>query len=218
MTDCTDTEALAMQWRRTPQQERSQQTVEALLSATATLLDEVGYDGLTTKAIAARAGTSIGAFYQFFANKEAAINELVQRYRGEIRRFLEDAVSRSGGGISVAWTDDAIAGLAHIYENLPGFRGVWSGQFAQSPLAEQAERLRREVFDALDDALGRAFPDVDADRRRRCLGMTLETAKLLLGSDQELVKQELPRMLGLYVSSYFGTGRAEDDAPAMPLS
>jgi AcrR family transcriptional regulator len=203
--------AATMQWRRTPQQERSQQTVEALLGATATLLDEVGYEGLTTKAIAARAGTSIGAFYQFFANKEAAINELVQRYRGEIRRFLEEAVSRSGGdGISVAWTDSAIAGLAQIYENLPGFHGVWSGQFAHTPLEAQAERLRREVFDALDDALGMAFPGIDAETRRRCLGMTLETAKLLLGSDQELVKQELPRLLGLYVSSYFGPARTDE--------
>jgi AcrR family transcriptional regulator len=211
MTDFKESAAMTMQWRRTPQQERSQQTVEALLSATATLLDEVGYDGLTTKAIAARAGTSIGAFYQFFANKDAAINELVQRYRGEIRRFLEDAVSRSGEGISVAWTDHAIAGLAQIYENLPGFRGVWSCQFAQPALDEQADRLRHEVFEALDDALGRAYPDVDSDRRRRCLGMTLETAKLLLGSDNELIKQELPRMLGLYVSSYFGSERGTGD-------
>jgi AcrR family transcriptional regulator len=210
MSEGLDCLTNSMPWRRTPQQERSQQTVEALLNATATLLDEVGYDALTTKAIAARAGTSIGAFYQFFANKEAAINELVQRYRGEIRCFLEDEVSRSGDGISVAWTDNAIAGLARIYENLPGFRGVWSGQFAQTSLESQAERLRGEVFDALDDALGQAFPEVDAESRRRCLRMTLETAKLLLGTEHELIRQELPRMLGLYVSSYFGSARAED--------
>ena len=61
------------QGRRKPRQQRGVATRDALLDATATLLDEVGYDGLTTKEIAVRAGTSIGAFYQFFANKDAAV-------------------------------------------------------------------------------------------------------------------------------------------------
>ena len=45
------------------------------------LVDEVGYERLTTKAIAARAGTSIGAFYQFFANKDDVIDALALRLK-----------------------------------------------------------------------------------------------------------------------------------------
>ncbi|MEV4649233.1 TetR family transcriptional regulator, partial [Saccharopolyspora sp. NPDC049357] len=46
--------------RRKPVQQRSAQRVEKMLAATAGLIDEVGYDGLTTTLIAERAGVAVG--------------------------------------------------------------------------------------------------------------------------------------------------------------
>ena len=66
--------------RRTPQQARSQQRVEEILQAASDLLIEEGYEGLTTSAIAKRAGISVGSLYQFFANKEAVLQALAERY------------------------------------------------------------------------------------------------------------------------------------------
>jgi AcrR family transcriptional regulator len=194
-----------VQRRRTPRQQRGQNTLDALLDATATLIDEVGYEQLTTKAIAARAGTSIGAFYQFFANKEAAVNELVQRYRRQVRENLGPAIGDPRDGISSAWVSRIIAGLAQIHRNMPGFRGVWSGRHRTGPLGDQARALRQEVFDVLDRILGDAFADVAVADRRRCLSIALETAYLLLSNvdDRKLVVTELQRMLAPYVASYF---------------
>lgn len=200
------------QRRRTPRQPRGQATLDALVSATATLIDEVGYETLTTKAIAARAGVSIGSFYQFFPNKDAAIGDLVQRYRGQVRTFLNGAIGAPEGfGISSAWISQIIAGLAEIYRNMPGFRGVWSGRQRTGPLGDQAHTLRQEVFDVLDAALADAYPGVAIDSRRRCLGIALETAYLLLSNidDKRLVFEELQRMLAPYLASYF--------APVMPV-
>ena len=194
-----------IQRRRTPRQQRGHDTLDALLVATATLIDEVGYEQLTTKAIAARAGMSIGSFYQFFPNKDAVINELVQRYRGEVRASLGSAIGDPRDGISSAWVSQIIAGLAQIHRNMPGFRGVWSGRHRTGPLGDQARALRQEVFDVLDQILNDAFPDVAAQDRRRCLGIALETAYLLLSNteDRKLVLAELQRMLGPYIASYF---------------
>ena len=192
--------------RKTPRQQRGQETLDALVAATADLMDEVGYEQLTTKAIAARAGMSIGSFYQFFANKEGVVNELVQRYRGQVRTYLAGAVGDPGhGGLSSAWVSQMILGLAQIYRNMPGFRGVWSGRHRTGPLGEQAHALRREVFDALDQALGDAFPNVSIEVRTRCLGIALETAYQLLSNvdDKRLAFEELQRMLGPYLASYF---------------
>jgi len=192
--------------RRTPRQQRGQQTRDVLVSATADLIDEVGYDRLTTKAIAARAGTSIGAFYQFFANKEDAIEALAERYRGRVRKFLSTAVGDPRrDGVTTAWVSQIIHGLAQIHRNMPGFRGVWSGRLRDGPLGERAGALRHEVFDALDEKLGGAFPDVAVEVRRRALTVALETAYLLLShlDDRELVAVELQRLLGLYLGSYF---------------
>jgi AcrR family transcriptional regulator len=194
------------QYRRKPRQQRGVATRDALLDATATLLDEVGYDALTTKEIAVRAGTSIGAFYQFFANKDAAVNELVRRYRERIHAYLTDAAEHvPAAGVSVEWTRDLLAGLRDIYRNLKGFRGVWLGRFETGPLNRQARALRQEVFDALDEGLARAFPHVAPDERQRCLTMVLDCATLMLAqaAHPEVAFEELHRMLGLYLASYF---------------
>jgi len=198
----------AAQRRKTPRQQRGQETLDGLVAATAALMDEVGYEQLTTKAIAARAGMSIGSFYQFFANKEGVVNELVQRYRGQVRTYLAGAVGDpDNGGLSSAWVSRMILGLAEIYRNMPGFRGVWSGRYRTGPLGEQAHALRREVFDALDQTLGDAFPNVSIEARKRCLGIALETAYQLLSNvdDKRLAFEELQRMLGPYLASYFST-------------
>ena len=195
-----------VQRRRTPRQQRGQQTLDALVNATATLIDEVGYELLTTKAIAARAGMSIGSFYQFFPNKDAIVNELVQRYRGQVRSYLAGAIGDPGrDGISSAWVSQIIVGLAQIYRNMPGFRGVWSNRHRTPPMGDQARALRQEVFDVLDQKLGEAFAHVPIDARQRCMHIALETAHLLLSNndDKKLVIVELQRMLGPYLASCF---------------
>lgn len=63
--------------RRTPSQERSVELVGKLLEATAQVLGEVGLEATSTNKIAARAGVAIGSIYQYFPNKEALIDALL---------------------------------------------------------------------------------------------------------------------------------------------
>lgn len=67
----------AISRRRTPSQERSVELVRRLLEATAQVLDEVGVEVTSTNKIAARAGVAIGSIYQYFRNKEALIDALL---------------------------------------------------------------------------------------------------------------------------------------------
>ena len=64
---------------RTPTQSRALKTVEALLSATQEILAEVGYDGVTSNAVAARAGLTPPAFYRYFKDKHMLLATLGQR-------------------------------------------------------------------------------------------------------------------------------------------
>src|SRR5437016_13390810 len=70
--------------RRIPQQQRGERRVADLLEAAASELSEVGYDATTMKAIAKRAGASIGAVYQYFPNKEAVVSALRTQYANEM--------------------------------------------------------------------------------------------------------------------------------------
>jgi AcrR family transcriptional regulator len=64
---------------REPRQRRAKEKVELILEATMRLLERDGLAALTTNAAAAKAGVSIGTLYQYFASKEAILDELARR-------------------------------------------------------------------------------------------------------------------------------------------
>ncbi len=69
--------------RKAPQQRRSQQTVAAILEATARILVEQGYEPLNTNRVAELAGVSVGSLYQYFPNKQALVLALAEKHFGE---------------------------------------------------------------------------------------------------------------------------------------
>jgi AcrR family transcriptional regulator len=69
--------------RRMPKQERARATVDAVIEAAARILIEDGYDRLNTNRVAELAGVSVGTLYQYFPNKEAIVEALVERIAEE---------------------------------------------------------------------------------------------------------------------------------------
>jgi AcrR family transcriptional regulator len=98
--DCQGAKDMASQARRKtrnlPSQERSRQTVEAILESTARILTERGFDGASTNLIAQKAGVSIGSLYQYFPNKEAVVGALIGQIYREDLSAIEVAFQRSG--------------------------------------------------------------------------------------------------------------------------
>jgi AcrR family transcriptional regulator len=78
---------------RVPRQERSRQKVELILEATMRLLDSQGIETLSTNAVAARAGVSIGTLYQFFANKQAILDALADRETARMAERVMEAMA-----------------------------------------------------------------------------------------------------------------------------
>lgn len=66
--------------RKSPRQDRSRETVEVILEATARVLVDVGYDRASTNRIAEVAGISIGSLYRYFPSKEALVAALCERH------------------------------------------------------------------------------------------------------------------------------------------
>jgi len=83
--------------RKTPRQERSRATVEALLDATTDILIRHGYAKLTTNRIADRAGVNIASLYQYFPGKEAIVAELRSRHGAEQRAAVRGVLSERRG-------------------------------------------------------------------------------------------------------------------------
>lgn len=79
--------------RKQPVQERSRQTVRAILEATSQVLVQRGYEGATTGAVVERAGVSIGTLYQYFPNKESLVAALINEHVDEVLTLVETALT-----------------------------------------------------------------------------------------------------------------------------
>jgi len=74
--------------RHIPQQERSIQRVNLILTTADALFAEVGYDAVTTNQIATQAALPIGSLYQFFEDKATILQALAVRYRAGLAQLL----------------------------------------------------------------------------------------------------------------------------------
>lgn len=98
-----------------------------MLEACATLIDELGYDGVTTTLIAERAGVAVGSLYQFFPDKRAVVQALTKRnldrFTAEIDRRLDWVNLRNW------WdgVDEMIDIYVEMYRTVPGFARVRFG-------------------------------------------------------------------------------------------
>ncbi|MFF6993956.1 TetR family transcriptional regulator [Streptomyces sp. NPDC008313] len=177
--------------RRPPVQRRSAERLTRILDACAGLLDEVGYEELSTRAVAQRAGVPIGSVYRFFGNKRAMVGALAQR---NLERFSERIVRRlaetdgdgeplirrdgnPGGGWRAA-VDAVLDEYLVMKRTAPGFSLVDFGN--QIPVGardtEPNHRVAGRLADLLAEFVGRA-PD---DGLRRTVLVAVETADTLV--------------------------------------
>ncbi|GHH92241.1 TetR family transcriptional regulator [Streptomyces capillispiralis] len=186
-------------------QRRSAERLARILDACAELLDEVGYDDLSTRAVAERAGVPIGSVYRFFGNKRQMADALAQR---NLERFSERVTERLKVTGEQGWRhamDVVLDEYLDMKRTAPGFSLVDFGN--QIPVgarrAEPNHRVADRLTDLLSLYLGR---DTDEDLRRTFL-IAVETADALVHlafrispEGDERVIGELREMLRAYLA------------------
>lgn len=114
--------------RTEPTQRRSTQRLDALLDAAAEIVDETGFERLTTQMVAERAGASIGTVYRYFPDRVALVQALRER---SIRRFRERVADDMAIAEIETWrdvVDVALDACAALYRDEPGFTVVHAGR------------------------------------------------------------------------------------------
>ncbi|MFF9212345.1 MULTISPECIES: TetR family transcriptional regulator [unclassified Streptomyces] len=164
--------------RRAPVQRRSAERLTRILDACADLLDEVGYDALSTRAVALRAGVPIGSVYRFFGNKRQMADALAQR---NLDRYTERVTERLGTVTRGDWRaamDAILDEYLAMKRTAPGFSLVDFGNQIPigTPHAEPNLRVAGPLTDLLADFLGRE-PD---EELRRTFLVAVETADTLV--------------------------------------
>jgi AcrR family transcriptional regulator len=119
--------------RRRPAQRRSLERVGRMLDECARLLDEVGYDALTTKEVARRAEVPIGTFYQFFSDKQGLVRALGLR---NLDVFLQRITAKLADAKLAHWTDAVdlmIDEFVEMKHGTPGFGVMDFGEVLLGP-------------------------------------------------------------------------------------
>jgi AcrR family transcriptional regulator len=166
--------------RRVPVQERSAARVQRMLDACAELVDELGYDGLSTTLLAERAGVAIGSVYQFFPDKRAVVQAVTVRnletYLQRIsRRFTE-------GGLQHWWdgVDAVIDEYVEMQRGTPGFRGLHFGDIVDTHLLDEHRDNNDVIVGKLRDVLAERFDLVADERLDFALTIAVETGDALI--------------------------------------
>jgi AcrR family transcriptional regulator len=159
--------------RRAPVQRRSTERLERILDACARELDESGYEHLSTRAVAVRAGVPIGSVYRFFSDKRAMTDALAHR---NLDDFLDRAAARlAEPGTGSDWrtaVDVLVDEYTAMKRTAAGFALVDFGVPGET---------NQDLADRLPALLGdRLTADASDPRLRLALIIAVETADAAL--------------------------------------
>ncbi|MGN8050460.1 TetR family transcriptional regulator [Curtobacterium sp. 22159] len=127
--------------RNEPVQARSSARLAGLLDAAAGVIDEIGFERLTTAMVAERAGASIGTVYRYFPDRIAVVEALAIRCTQRLAERFVSALDESG---AATWQDacDALIDVtAEMYHSEPGFRAIRFGDAADTGSGESEDRM-----------------------------------------------------------------------------
>ncbi|WP_329018025.1 TetR family transcriptional regulator [Micromonospora rifamycinica] len=151
-----------------------------MLNACAELVDEVGYEGLTTTLLAERAEVAIGSVYQFFPDKRAIVQALTLR---TMEAYLQRLDERFASDDLTHWWDGVDAGIDEyicMHRTVPGFRTLHFGDVVDLHLLDEQRDNNGVIADQLARVLTERFGMTDEPRLRFCLEIAVEAADALI--------------------------------------
>ena len=113
--------------RREPKQQRSRQTVEAVLEAVRLVARRHGAEAITTNRIAEAAGVSSGSLYQYFPEKQGIFEALHDRHVDKVRHVIERAMTQCTSVSLDEFARELVEGLANVHAEDAGLHEIVSG-------------------------------------------------------------------------------------------
>lgn len=192
--------------RRSPVQERSQETVQRIFRVTSRLLATMPLDQITTSRISREADVSIGALYRFFPDKQSIVDAIAVRHMDEFRATFESRLTSMNFSDGPAFLGSVIDAFVAFLESRPDFQRIAFGQISAGtrksqtdPNASGAGLLKRFMIETL------GMPDLSSlDLQLR---IAIETGERLFAyafeqsdvAERARVVAEIKRLLSSYL-------------------
>lgn len=141
-----------------PRQERSRATMTQILDAAAQILETKSFDELTVAEVVEAAGTSVGAFYGRFRDKDGLLQALDERFFDEFEARFHALLATPGWGEQplARLVQDAVAFIVTTYSHDQGvlrslnLKGRLHGD---SRFRQREQRAWNELFPRLQAIL-----------------------------------------------------------------
>lgn len=195
--------------RTEPVQRRSSARLNALLDAAAAIVDEIGFDRLTTGVVAERAHASIGTVYRYFPDRLVLLLALRSRAVKRFRELVVEKVREGKQSEVAAAVGSAIDAFVQMHHTEPGFRIVrFEGASAVPGEGDQeAGFFAREFVRIIGEELGVASgPDVVFHMEvivETCDALINRAFQLDPGGEQRFI-DEARAIATTYSRRYFG--------------
>lgn len=152
--------------RNEPVQARSTKRLATLLDSAAAVIDELGYERLTTAMVAERAGASIGTVYRYFPDRLAVLQALAAR---NYERVTERVMVVLADPTHDSWIEAMSAAFAvfvDAFRTEPGFRSLRIGDVIDLRPPASVRPANSVLADRMFDALAARF-DTDSSAEAR---------------------------------------------------
>jgi AcrR family transcriptional regulator len=193
--------------RRRPAAGPARQTVDRILASTAELLDEVGFDDLTTNLIAERADVNVASLYKYFPNKYSVLTALAEQMRDMQLELLAERLQPQGDWRGELQT--LLDAYVELFVSRPGFAELAMVLSSSPPLrAIDEASLAAEARVIAERVVHYGIEGTRADREAIARVMLEATRGVLplvrraAPAGRRRLMRELRRMLEAYLSSY----------------
>lgn len=197
-----------LKWVQQPLQQRSQERLARILDAAEVVIAEKGFDQATIAEIMAKAGSSVGIFYQRFKSKDDLLRCLLDRFSEQSIATTDDVLRAE------IWQDVSVAVivrrtiefLVNVYREKRGLIrafllrasvDVEFNQMAHAAEKHVAKRLSALLLDRAEE-IQHSDPADAVTLAYQMLRSTLNTMTLFPYADRSgysLDDEELPRVL-----------------------
>src|ERR1700676_3691138 len=125
--------------RVAPQQERSTRRLAGFLEAGAALFVEVGYEAATMTAVAEQSGSSIGALYNYFPDKQSIAFTLVNQYSQEMEAHWKPLMEQAEILTHAEFADRFIERITRFAQDRPAYLSLLASpiRFRRDPAARK---------------------------------------------------------------------------------
>jgi AcrR family transcriptional regulator len=165
--------------RNEPVQARSTARLTALLDAAAAIVDEIGFERLTTAMVAERAGASIGTVYRYFPDRIALLQALGARNLERVLTRVSDDIVDPRHPDWITALSSAFGIMVEAFRSEPGFRGLRVGDVIDLRPAPTERTYNSIVADRLLDGLIQRFGIVDGPELRFQFETAIEVSDAL---------------------------------------